>query len=292
MKTRHLNALLGVFFLMAGLATQAADSLRPYVMATAGTGDLAKDVVAVTDKLTAAGFTVVGDYSPYNNAHVIVVTNDEMKANAGNSEFGIYGAVARVSLTAVSGKIQVAYTNPTYLANAYRMKDSLKGVATKLKETLSGGQVFGSEDGVDVDDLREYQYKSFVTPDLDSAQDDVAKHDSYQKAVEHINKALAKGTGGSQKVYQVDLGNDKTLFGVGFSEGDAADQSVMGIVDGGAMKHTAYLPYEIAVMGRKVYFLSAKFRLAVMFPDLSMGTFMRISSVPGAIEDAIEEIAE
>jgi hypothetical protein len=292
MKIRSLSALFGVFSLILGLATQASDSLNPYVMAADGKGDMAKDVIAVTEKLTTAGFTVVGDYAPYSNAHVIAVTNDEIKANAGNSEFGVYGAVVKVSLTAVAGKMQVAYTNPIYLANAYRMKDSLEGVAAKLKETLSGGQGFGSEDGVEVDDLREYQYKSFVTPDLDSAQDDVAKHSSYEEAVEHINKALAKGVGGSQKVYQVDLGNDKTLFGVAFSEGDSADKSVMDIVDSGEMKHTAHLPYEVAVMGRKVYFLNAKFRLAVMFPDLSMGTFMKISSVPGAIEDVIEEIAD
>ena len=71
--------------------------------------------------LAKNGFTIAGSYSPYPNAVVIAVTNDEMRTTAAKSEHGGFGAAQRVSVTKVGNEVQVAYTNPAYLANAYRM---------------------------------------------------------------------------------------------------------------------------------------------------------------------------
>lgn len=37
--------------------------------------------------------------------------------------------------------------------------------------------------------------------------------------------------------------------------------------------------------------LHGKYRIALHWPDLSMGTFMKIMSTPGDIEDALEAVA-
>ena len=57
-------------------------------------------------------------------------------------------------------------------------------------------------------------------------------------------------------------------------------------------KHTAFLPYEILVKDKTVVMLHGRYRIAVAFPDLTMGTFTKIMSAPGDIEDVMTEICE
>ena len=57
-------------------------------------------------------------------------------------------------------------------------------------------------------------------------------------------------------------------------------------------KHTAYMPYEILVSGDTAYALRGKFRIAMSFPDLSMGTFLKISRAPGAIKGVLQDVAQ
>ena len=61
-------------------------------------------------------------------------------------------------------------------------------------------------------------------------------------------------------------------------------------IDFNTPRHTAFLPYEMLVYGNKVYMLHGRFRIALSFPDLSMGTFMKIVSTPGAIESMLQSI--
>ena len=81
------------------------------------------------------------------------------------------------------------------------------------------------------------------------------------------------------------------LFGVGLSQGEGADQTVMGTTDQAAPRHSAHLPYEILIDGKRVLAFYGQFRIAQSFPDLSMGTFMKISGAPDAIEAALTALA-
>ncbi len=56
--------------------------------------------------------------------------------------------------------------------------------------------------------------------------------------------------------------------------------------------HVAALPYEIILQGKQVSMLHGKYRIALHWPDLTMGTFMTIMSTPGDIEDALEALCE
>ncbi|NIR96566.1 MAG: hypothetical protein GWO39_00375, partial [Gammaproteobacteria bacterium] len=66
--------------------------LEPYVMASNQAGRLNEVANEVKEKLTSAGFEIAGEYSPYESARVIVVTNEQLRAHAARSEFGGYGA--------------------------------------------------------------------------------------------------------------------------------------------------------------------------------------------------------
>jgi hypothetical protein len=163
-------------------------------------------------------------------------------------------------------------------------------VADKLATALGKQEAFGSEKGLPEKKLRKYHYM-IAMPYFDDV-DELASFDSHAAAVEHIEKRLAAGTAGASKVYRIDLPDkEETLFGVAISQGDGADSAVMMTTDTGELKHTAHLPYELLVTGNKVIALRGKFRIAVSFPDLSMGTFMKISSAPGAIRDTLAAVA-
>jgi hypothetical protein len=227
---------------------------------------------------------------------VIVVTSDELKAAAGKTKRGGYGAVARIGITRVGDQLQVAYVNPVYIQNAYRMDADLSGVADKLAKALGSKQTFGSEDGLKPKALRKYHYM-FGMEYFDDPYE-LGEFASHEQAVEAIEKGLAEKRGGVSKVYRLDLPGDVTLFGVSLSAGPSNDKYrddtfQMGVVDFRDLKGTAYLPYEILVRGKEVEALHMRFRMAVHFPDLSMmgdHSFMRVKSSPPAIEKALLEV--
>ncbi len=52
--------------------------------------------------------------------------------------------------------------------------------------------------------------------------------------------------------------------------------------------HLAALPYEIILTGKKATILHGRYRIALHWPSLTMGTFTKIMSTPGAIEDQMK----
>ena len=56
------------------------------------------------------------------------------------------------------------------------------------------------------------------------------------------------------------------------------------------VEHAAAMPYEIILQKNTATMLHGKYRVALHWPDSSMGTFMKIMSKPGDIEDALVAI--
>ena len=76
--TRMLTAV-GLFLVAAGAVHAAEGNLKPLVLASQGSGQMAQKAQEAKQSLTGKGFEVVGEYSPYDGATVIVVTNDALK---------------------------------------------------------------------------------------------------------------------------------------------------------------------------------------------------------------------
>jgi hypothetical protein len=291
------------------------DLLKPFILASKGAGSLAAKTEAAKTALAANGFTVVGTYSPYSTANILIITSDELKKNASESQFGGYGAAQRVSITKVKNEIQVSYTNPVYMANIYRMKNDLADVAAKLEKTLGKDQEFGSK-GITAKKARNYHYmfgmEYFDEPSV------LAEYSSYEEAIAAVEAGLAKKTEGVSKVFRIDVpGKQEAVFGVALSgkegatkvtkEGTAgaddqfgglmtgapeADAFIMSVIDFGELKGSAHLPYEVLVSDKKVYALYARFRIALSYPNLKMmgsNSFMNIMESPEAIRIALQK---
>ncbi|MDD5471674.1 MAG: hypothetical protein PHP05_07145 [Sideroxydans sp.] len=292
MKQVMSKVLLSVALLCGAVGAQAADvKLKPFVLASTSAGTVAEKSAQVKGALSAAGFTLVGEYAPFPTANIIIITNDALKQNAAASEHGGYGAVQRVSVTAAGKDVQVSYTNPVYMSYVYRMKGDLSDVSAALEKALGRVEEFGAK-GLTEKQARKYHYM-FGMEYFDEPSE-LAEYGSYDEAVKAVDAKLSANQNGVSKVYRVDVpGKQETVFGVALKSGDKYkdDTFIMSEIDFHDVKSTAHLPYEVLVSGNKVYALYARFRIAINFPDLSMmgkNSFMNIMQTPEAIRIALE----
>lgn len=279
----------------APFATHAADKLQPYVLAYTAPAPPDTEAASVKRKLSEAGFTVVGEYSPYPGAQVVGITHPDLLDAAARSVHGAFGAAIHVSLTEAGGALQVAYLNPAYIAAAYRLQNDLSSVTALLAQTLGAQQLFGAGEGRRVKDLHDYRYmigmESFEDPYR------LGTHASHAEAVGTVEANLQRGVGGAALVYRVDIpAKEQTLFGVSRAQVEdprANDKHILAdTVDRKfEIKTTAYLPYQILVDGPDVVAPHMRFRMAVWHPELTMGTFGKLISSPGAIEELLRRIA-
>ena len=285
---------------------QAAEEVKPFVLASkTDGGDFSSIVFDTRKKLQAAGFEIIGQYSPYADAQIVVFTNDFLRKAATQSERGGYGAAMRASVTLNEGGIELVYTNPIYWANAYRMNNNLDTVSAELKSALGFERQFGTGDkSYSASKMRKYHY-AFMMEYFDDPSI-LKRYDSHQQAVDAVSTNLSKQVNASTEVYRLSLGRDSegkemTVFGVGLKGKDeddcSSDQYIMGRIDKSTPRHTAHLPYELMVYGSWVQALHARFRIAISWPHLPMmssdtgATFLSIMCAPGSIRDTLTLVA-
>jgi len=282
--------------LIAGLAllvtALAAHALQPYVTATKVTGgDLKAATTAVEQKLTAAGFTVLGEHMAKGlpKQATVVVTDagltDALKAIGGTA------VVAIPIRVGVKADGTVSYVNLEYWQRAYLRKDyakaeaAVKATAAKLEQTLGAGAVFGGE--IKTDDLSNYHYM-FGMERFDE-KSTLNEFKSFDDAVKTVRDNLAKGVKGTGKVYELVLADKKlAVFGVSMSDAEYGEGWWVNKI---GADHVAALPWEVFVVNGKVMGLYGRYRTALAWPSLGMGQFMGISMHPDKTKEMLEEVA-
>ena len=291
---RYVTLFISIITLAAPViaAEPAPVTYKPFILAKVDSGNITTVTAQTKDALTKNGFQIAGEYSPYPDATIIIVTNDSLRQNAAQSDFGAFGAIQRITLTQGKDGVQVSYTNPTYMSHVYRMKSDLADVKAQLGKALGNKQEYGPEDGLKKDDLRDYQYKWLMPYFSDKLH--LADYPDQQAALKKIDAIFEKDSTGVKKIYQVDLPNKaETVIGVNMTgQGNdcSGDQYIMSRIDFKPIRSTGHLPYEIVVSNGTVYTLPAEFRIAINFPDLSMmgdNSFASIMCAPNSIKDAL-----
>ncbi|MGD9264929.1 MAG: hypothetical protein PVJ71_04030 [Lysobacterales bacterium] len=287
------------FFLVAllGGAAVADDAVfKPFVVASSGPGALEEATAATVNALEAAGFEVVGQYSPFEGSNLVVATSDAMKRIAAQTERGGYGAAQRISVAENDGGIEVSFVNPLYIQHAYRMEADMQPVYDALVSTLGySAECGGGDKEMTPRKLAKYNYMPTMQKFDDPSE--LGEFASHAEAVAAVENGLAVPGDALEQVYRIDIpGKEQAVFGVGMimtseDEEDLDSAFQMSIVDFEGCKKSAYFPYEVLVNGNEVEALHMRFRMAVHFPNLSMmgaHGFTKLISSPGAIEDALE----
>ncbi len=284
---RKVLAILAVL-----LWTPLAHALNPYVQGDSlPGGDVDHLRQEVANRLHAAGLSVVGSYTPkgLEQYGVVVATDDAiLKAIRAIGGASIVGAGLRVGVKADG---MVTYMNPDYWYRAYfrdkfrRYQDAVKDAQSRLQKALGAKGVLGGN--VPAGSLAGYRYmfglETFEQPVLLKSQT------SFEAAVSTIQRNLGRGDKQAAKVYEVVM-PDKQLavFGVTMSNRTTGEGAWVNKL---VPDQIAALPYEIFVVDNKAYTLHPRFRIALSWPALSMGTFLRIGNTPTEIIATLTTVA-
>ena len=278
-----------------------AQTLKPYVLGAESTLSLAEAKPQVAAALGADGFSILGEYAPAGDAErwVWVVTSDDLLAAVKTTKgLTAFAATMRVALTGEGGKTLLSYTDPGYWGNAYfrddyeKVEANLQKVAGPLQsvaKALGGteGTPFGSAKGLTAEALREYHYM-FGMPRFRNTVE-LAEFASFDEASSTVQENLARTGLDVSKVYSIRIpGENLELWGVAL-QGEKGESRFLPKIDIAEPKHTAFLPYEFLIIDRKVVMLHGRYRIALSFPDLTMGTFTKIMSTPGDIRDLMQQ---
>jgi len=229
----------------------------------------------VKERLESAGFEIVSDYPVTEKSETIIVTDDELKAVATAPGRG-FAAIQRILVDREHQRVSVS--NPVYFGRAFLQDDfdiaKANSVTEKLREAL--GTLTPSPDEYEFGALADYQFMV----GMPMYQEPFVLGEGNNSVL--LDK-LRTFNDGDSVVFTLDLGNDRTLVGYVLSKQTSGFVSKIGT------QNAEILPYTILIENGRATALAAKYYLAISYPLLSMGEFMTIATVPGAIERELEQ---
>jgi len=265
-------------------------AVTPYIQGDPATGANVQAVAtAVEGKLKSGGFKVIGKYFPkgLNGYGVVVATDDAMLDEVGAAGgHAVLGAAIRVGVKADG---TVTYSNPDYWYRAYfrkgfdKREGAVKVLQTKLERALGAVKGVGGEENPQ--NLANYRYMIGMER-IDSYKNKLADVGSFDEAVKTVRGNLAKGAGKTSMIYEVVLPKSRlAVFGVAMHD----DGEWIKKID--MQESIAGLPYEIYVIDKEIGAPHGRFRIALALPDVGMGQFMRMSTLPNNILDTTIPVA-
>ena len=248
------------------------------VVASSGepTGDVSAYLqgahISVNDaqsKLSAAGFEVLSTYESVKDGTTIVFTCPTLKKEAAKPN---RANIAVLRLFVDDQEKTISLTNPIYFGKAFMQKDynhaSFAAVKSKLEGAFSG--LKGSGDKMEFDDLAGFHF-TFGMPYYEDIE--VLGEGSNGELIEKL-KSYKKG---KQVAFELKIDDDTTLFGYEIGRGTKRFVKKIGRANGGL------LPWPVVVDAGKATMLQAEYYIALTYPELGMGQFAGIASVPGDI---------
>lgn len=284
-----------LFALLAWLAMPAlAWAIAPYIQAERiKAGEIHRLANETEARLKAAGFQPLGQYCPQQlSQYCVVVVTDEGLLGAIREMGGanIVGAAIRIGIKSDG---EVSYMNPDYWFRAYfrsqfpQAERAVQDVQNKLAKTLGARGTFGGDESAE--ELPKYRYLIGMER-FDSDKNLLARFGSFDEAVKTVRENLDKGVGRTSKIYEVVMPERKiAVFGVAMNDETLGDGRWVAKI--GGQDQIAALPYELYIVNNRVEALYARFRIALAYPDLSMGHFMRIAYTPTDIVKTLTAVA-
>jgi len=289
-----LSALLSLNFIL-----KAGEELPPYFKIALLSTDIDDAATQVKTALSNQNFEVIGEYHPAENPdwYVLAFTRPDLQSICLNvTDRGTLASVLKVGMVKKDGKINVSILNPMYLFNAYLMDEAdthqsqLARVNTDLKTAMKaiGNDMTGFGGGEEADDLKDYHYMMMMPYFTDPVE--LKTFNSFEEGLATIRKNLDAKKGGTIKVYELGFdGHDIAIFGIGLMDSEDGEAHFLPII---GVDNIAAMPYEIILQGKEATMLHGKYRFALLWPELSMSQFMKISSTPGDVEDMLEALTE
>ncbi len=279
--------------LAALLIAPACLAVEPYLAGEPlPAGELPALMGRLEQKLRDDGFSVVGRHLPQGlPKHGSLIVTDAALTQAARSAGGtaILAAPIRIG---VKSDGSVSYMNPDYWGRAYlrdgfgAAEPALRAVRTRLAHALGAGAPFGGD--VPAAELPGYRYMIGMER-IDSQRNELNAFASFDEALKTVRANLAQRLGGTSAVYEVVLPEARlAVIGVAMNDPEEGEGWWAGKI---GPDHVAALPYEIYIVDGRVYALYGRYRIALSWPALGMGQFMRIARAPDVIKDTLGRLA-
>jgi hypothetical protein len=290
--------ITGLLLLSFFTLSITAQEISSYIKVGESPKSLDELTTEIKKGLNEKEFSFLGAYKPENknNFKVLAFTRKDLMITCLNAkDRGALASVIKIGLLKKGTNVIVSYLNPEYIFNAYLKekatiyKSTLDKISLDLKEALkSVGSDFTEFGGSETaKKLRKYHYMIGMPYFTDPV--DLMEFSSFDEGVKTIQNNLKNHKGKTVKVYEL-IFKDKEIavFGVGLHgiDGEAAFLPKIG------EDHIAAMPYEIILEGKKATMLHGKYRLALHWPELTMGQFMKIMSTPNDIKEQLKALTE
>ncbi len=229
------------------------------------------DVKTAQNKLTQAGFEVVGTYPSFDNGTAILYTNATMKADANKKACGLAG-VGRILIDEENHQVHIA--NPIYFGAAFLRSNYNHAHATDTLSSLEKafGALKNSEDAYAFADLPKYHF--MIGMPYYNDMDIIAEAPTDQ--------LVAKAKASKDIVSIVQISKDSY---VAFMKVDKRTGSFVKKI---GVQNSEILPWAVLIENGKAKALNAQYLIAISYPLLTMTEFMTIATVPGAITKSLQ----
>lgn len=276
-----------------------AQELSPYIKVGVYKNNLNVTFTVVQTALEKEGFKVIGSYSPEDKStlKVMAYTREDLQMTTLKiKDRGALASALKVAFKTTSTGTTITYLNPLYLFNAYlrdefpKYEDELNIIAEDVERALSA---LGSENrpfggSVKISELRDYRYKALMPKFEDKVI--LKNFSSFDEGVRIIETNLNAGKGNTKFIFKEVFKTEKVaVFGVGLLDSKTGEGHFLPII---GEEHIAAMPYEIILQDKQATMLHGRFRIALHWPDLTMGTFMKIMSTPGDIESTLKDLCQ
>lgn len=293
------KSILAFFFFVSFAGYTQEEMISPYYRVSETSQDIETLSQEVKTVLASAGFNVIGEYHPEqsDNLFVIAYTSDEIISLTKKfADRGLLAATLKVGFVTKDGKTTVSMLNPEYQFRAYiyegydNYADQFENISQKAIETLKSFgnkfEAFGGEERKDK--LYKYRYKIMMPYFTDPIE--LNEFSSFEEGLQVIRKNLEAGKGNTAKVYElVDEDLKVAVFGVALFDEEDGEADFLPVI---GEDNIAGMPYDIILQGNTATMLNGKYRFALHWPELSMGTFMKIMSTPKNVERFMEDLTK
>ena len=229
-------------------------------------------------KLADKGLQVLGTHQVVGktNYTVVVYTSADLKKAAKLSKRGF---IATLRILHNSKDRELVVSNPEYYMRAFLQKDYKADMAKPVNDALAAalGTLKPTDDSLKTKKLAKYHFMMGMP-----------HYDDFERVAKGSTADLCKKLEANAKdriVFKLNVVEDgsSVLYGVALPEKIEKFNETLG-----TMGKSHLLPYTVLIENGEANILHAKFYLALSFPQLTMGEFMKIRKVPGDIKDAFK----
>lgn len=233
---------------------------------------------SVVSKLKKVGFTIVSTSKVgKKKMDLVIFSHPGIDKLANQDKRGFLAGALRVLINKKDKEIRI--TNPNYFLAAFLQETYDESEATKYSDLLHKAfkDLKKSKDKWPENTLQNFQYMMSQPYYQDVS---ILAEGDTKTLVKKIDKKVKK----KQFIFKVQLNPDRFVYGV------MPSKRASKFVDKIGPENALALPWMILIENGEAKMMRGQFYIALTYPLLSMGTFMTIATVPGAIEKDMKKL--